>query len=425
MLEDAILMFLDFSPKNIIIWVVLIGSISILSMIFMPQLMGLQSKFAIRGAKKSLDKFKRWSDDSKQTALKKISQYGRTRRDLREEFDDFLEFFAIQPVSEDPTGVLDRLEHLLDVRKKRFENAVERFAPEADEDEAADLEMTIEGALANYTLYKVIRHYIQVAEKTSSMQLATMLQMMLPMLERMAEAYHKATDAFAERKVIGDGIGPMVASKLIGEKSSEEEVKNTVYAETEVEGRKAYIIKAKGPGGRVGKPGELIKELAENRELDRIFMIDAGLKMEGEESGKIVEGVGAAIGGPPTEKHKIEELATEREIPVDAIVIKQGLKEAITPMSQKIASTADDAVEKLKEAIRNRTDEGDAIFIAGIGNTIGVGQDPSELPREFPKVEKEEDELESFMPLPGMMGNFGPKSGSTDPKTLNDELGNR
>lgn len=419
MIENAVLLFFgDFSFRNILIWLVLFGAISVMYMLFFPQLMGLQSRFAIRGAKKSLDKLERWTEDSKTITLKKISNYGRTRRDIKEEFENFLEFFTIEPVSEDPNGVLDRLEHLLDVRKKRFEDAVQRFAPDADSEEAADLEMSIQGTLANYTLYKTVRHFIGVAEKTNSMQLAQMLQMILPILEKMAKAYHSATKAFVDQKVIGDGIGAMVAAKLIEESETEEEIKDTVYSKTEIEGRRTYIIKAKGPGGRVGKPGELINKLAANRKLDRIFMIDAGLKMEGEDSGKIVEGVGAAIGGPPTEKHKIEKLATRRNIPVDAIVIKEGLEEAITPMTQELSESADKAVEKLKEAIRQRTEKDDAIFIAGIGNTIGVGQDPEELPKEFPKAEKDEDELESFMPLPGFGGSFDPKGSLSYPKNI-------
>lgn len=406
MLNNVIFSFIgEFTPENFIIWLVLFGGISVLYMIFMPQMMGLQATFAIRGAKKSLEKLEKWSNDSKKIALKELSEHGRSGSEIKPEFENFLEFFTISPVADDPRGVLQRLEHLLDVRKKRFEENVRRMAPEADEETAANLEMTIEGALANYTLYKIVRHYISVAEKTNSMQLATMLQMMLPMLEKMAEAYHVATQAFSEEKVIGDGIGPMIATNLISEAPATEEIKDTVYAKTEIEGRTAYIVKAKGPGGRVGKPGELIKNISRNRKLDRIIMVDAGLKLEGEESGKIVEGVGAAIGGPPVEKHKIEEVSTKREIPVDAIVIKQSLKEAITPMTDKLAGSVDGVVEKIKKAIRERTDEGDVIIVAGIGNTIGVGQSLKDLPTEFPKEEKEEDELESFVPIPGMAGS--------------------
>ncbi len=391
-------------PENIIIWLVVIIGLSLVWMMLLPQIMGLQSKFAIRSAKKSLDKLEDWSIDSKNEALKFISKFGRTRRDVEDDFEEFLEFFAVEPVSADPSGVLDRLEHLLDVRKKRFEDAAERFAPEADSEESADIEMVLQGALANYTIYKTVRHFVKVAEKTSSMQLAQVLQMMMPILQKQAEAYHTATKAFSERKIIGDGIGPMIASKLIDEEDTEEKIKDTVYAKTEIEGRTTYVVKAKGPGGRVGKPGELIREISKNRKPDRIFMIDAGLKLEGEESGKVVEGVGAAIGGPPTEKHKIEELATEKEIPVDAIVVKQGLEEAIVPMTEEIADSANEAINKLKRAIRERTGKDEVVLVAGIGNTIGVSQDPEDIQEEFPKSTKEEDDLESPIPLPGMGG---------------------
>lgn len=396
----------DFSPENIIIWLVVISGFFMLYMLFMPQIMGFQSRFALRQSKKSLEKFEGWAKDSRKVALKEITKHGRTKRDVKKELDDFLEFFTIQPVSADPAGVLNRLEHLLDVRKKRFEGAVERFAPEADGEDAANLEMTIEGAIASYTIYKILRHLILFVEKTKSYQLAAVLQMQLPILEEMGKAYNIATQTFAEGKAIGDGIGPLVAAKLIGDTSSEEKIKDTVYAKTKIEGRRAYIIKAKGPGGRVGKPGELIKELSKRRKLDRIIMIDAALKLEGEESGQIVEGVGAAIGGPPTEKHKIEELATEREIPLDAIVIKEGFKEAITPLSKNLSKAVGGTVEKVKEVIRERTKKGDAVFIAGIGNTIGIGQSPDEIPTKFPKVKKEEEELESFQLLFAPGGGF-------------------
>ncbi len=114
-------MMFDFTPKNILIWLVLFGGISVLYILFMPQLMGLQSYFVIRGAKNSLDKLESWSERSKRTALEKITDHGRSVGEIRDEFENFLEFFAIEPVSEDPSGVLDRLEHLLDVRKTRYE----------------------------------------------------------------------------------------------------------------------------------------------------------------------------------------------------------------------------------------------------------------------------------------------------------------
>ncbi len=408
MIGETFQMFFNFTPRNIIIWIFLMGGMSILYLFFMPKLMNLQSIFAIRGAKKSLTKLETWSDKSKKKALEKLTNYGKPLKEIKPELEDFLEYFTIEPVSEDPSGVLERLEHILDVRKTEYENKVSRLAPEADSEELADLEMTIEGAASNYAIYKMVRHYISIIEKMGSLQLAQMLQMQLPLLEKMGEAYHKATEAFAEGKVIGDGIGAIVASKMIASNNSEleEKIKETIYAKTEIEGRKTFIIKAKGPGGRVGKPGELIKQLAGDKKPDRILMIDAGQKMEGEESGRVVEGVGAAIGGPPTEKYKIEEVSRKKNIPLDSIVIKEGLEEAITPMSKELFESAEVAVEKVKRAIRNRTEEGDTVFVAGIGNTIGVGQNSEEIPTEYPEEEKKEDELESFS-IPGLGGQAG------------------
>lgn len=403
MLGEAIKMFFDLTPQNILIWLLLFGGISVLYMLFMPPLMSLQSFFAIRGAKKSLSRLEKWSESSKETALQKITEYGNSLDRIKNEIEDFLEFFTINPVSEDPSGVINRLEHLLDIRKRRYENKVQRMAPEAGEEELANLEMTLEGAASAYSVYKVVRHYIKVAEKTQSMQLVQMLQMQLPMLEKTAEAYSDATEAFAEGKPIGDGIGAMVAGKLMNGSEVEEKVRDTVYAETEIEERQVYVIKAKGPGGRVGKPGELIKELSSNRKPDRILMVDAGAKMEWEESGKIVEGVGAAIGGPPTEKYKIEKLARKQDIPLDAIVVKEGLKETITPMTKLLSQSMDKTIEKIKRAIRNRTEKGDIVFVAGIGNTMGIGQNAEDIPSEFPEKKKREDEVESFT-IPGLSG---------------------
>ena len=59
-------------------------------------------------------------------------------------------------------------------------------------------------------------------------------------------------------------------------------------------------------------------------------MIDAALKMEGEDSATVSQGFGAAIGGIGTDRFQIEEVATKHNIPVFAIVIKQSVKEAIT-----------------------------------------------------------------------------------------------
>ena len=48
--------------------------------------------------------------------------------------------------------------------------------------------------------------------------------------------------------------------------------------------------------------------------------------------------------------------------------------EAISTMKKDIITGIDDAVQRIKRLILERTKEGDVIVVAGIGNTIGVGQ---------------------------------------------------
>ena len=125
----------------------------------------------------------------------------------------------------------------------------------------------------------------------------------------------------------------------------------------------------------MGKPGKAIKKLVDQfgDSISRIIMIDAGLKLTGDKTGSIAVGVGAAIGGIGIEKHYIEESTTGKAIPIDALICKQSLEDAITTMKRPVTKSVPNFVEKIKMAIRKRTEKGSKIIIAGIGNTIGIG----------------------------------------------------
>jgi len=103
-------------------------------------------------------------------------------------------------------------------------------------------------------------------------------------------------------------------------------------------------------------------------------MIDAALKMEGEESATVAQGFGAVIGGIGTERFQIEEIATKHKIPVFAIIIKESVKEAITLMTKNIADKADDVRSQIYEMIKDNTKEGQNVLVIGVGNTLGVSQ---------------------------------------------------
>ncbi len=236
----------------------------------------------------------------------------------------------------------------------------------------------MEVARAVNFIYRVVRHYYLIGKKTANYVLALQLQMQLPQIIEIAEAYRSASFAFLNGQPIGDGVGVLVAAKFARESkliSSSEVVKDTSVSLAEFEGRKVYIVRATGPGGTVGKPGDAVLKVINdsNEKIDLIITVDAALKLEGEETGKVVEGVGVAIGGPGVDKFKIETIAKEKNIPLYAIVIYQSITEAITPLKESIVKSAETALTRVKQLIKEKAPERGVVILAGIGNTIGIG----------------------------------------------------
>jgi len=97
-------------------------------------------------------------------------------------------------------------------------------------------------------------------------------------------------------------------------------------------------------------------------------------KLEGEKVGDVAEGIGVAIGGPGVDQFKVEEELVKYKIPVNAVVIKEDVGDAVSPMRKEVFDAVDTAIERVKRVIMEKTKEGDAVIVAGIGNTIGIGQ---------------------------------------------------
>ncbi|MEM0083469.1 MAG: DUF1512 domain-containing protein, partial [Candidatus Nezhaarchaeales archaeon] len=302
-------------------------------------------------------------------------EIGKVDKDPSEEVDKFMDFFVIEPVDRDPFGVLKRLEHILDVEREKFKDIVAKVAPNAGYEEKANLEVSFAATWAVNYIYKFVRHYTLLGKKTKSMLIIMQIVYNLPLIMRLAEAYFNSLDPFTKGKPIGDSIGPMVAAKLMRGYPCKSIGDEMVAAEVPFEGRLLVVVKAEGPGGRVGKPGEAIAKLAQQYRdrLKRIITIDAAVKMEGESTGQVAEGVGAAIGDPGPEKYKIEQIALELGVGLDAIIIKQSFEEALTTMRKEIAEAVDKAIEVVKRIVREKVAEGGVAIVAGIGNTIGVG----------------------------------------------------
>ena len=355
---------------NNIVNILFVGSF-FLFMLFGQQIQSRIALMQIDGAVRRLENMR---NDAKTLTIKTLRDIGKSKDDPTPKLNSLLEQFLITPVDMDPAGIVKKFDHLLDVRETKFKSDVARIAPEATPPQVNNLENLVEAAWALNFMFKIVRHLYLLGKKTFSIFVIFQLQAFLPLIMQEAEAYQGAAKAFAEGHPIGDGAGPLVVSKLIRNSQVRKVEKDMVAGETVIEGRRLIALKAEGPGGNVGKPGDAIRQVLEenNGKASMIIMVDAALKLEGEKTGEVTEGIGAAIGGIGTERFKIEEEATKFGIPVYAIVIKQSILEAVTTMKKEIADAAEPVIEHIKHLIVDRTKEGELVIVAGIGNTAGI-----------------------------------------------------
>jgi hypothetical protein len=336
----------------------------------------IQMYVMIREVEGSLYKLRYIKEEGRKIAIETIKEIGKPQTDPSARVDRYLEYFTIQPQSMDPAGIVPKLDHILDVRDTRLKDEVKLMAPASNEVQVNNLENTLEAAMALNYIYKVVRHFYIQGKKTLSLYIIMQLQMILPLVMKEAEAYASALKAFAYGQPIGDGAGPLVAAKLMHGYKTREVSKDCVVATVPLEGRTAFIIKAEGPGGNVGKPGDAVKAVVNENDgkIASVIMIDAGLKLEGETVGEVAEGIGAAIGGPGVDQYKIEEAVVKHQIPINAVIVKEDIGDAVSPMRKEIADSVDKVIERVKNVILERSKEGDKIIIVGVGNTIGIGQ---------------------------------------------------
>src|SRR5918912_1101460 len=336
----------------------------------------LQSWMILGDISKSLAKLKSMKEISRKEAIDYIKTSVKSPDDPIEKIDKVLEYFAIMPVDLDPSGIIGKLDHIMRIKDERIRTEIKRMADGISDTDTSRIENILEAATALNMIYKVVRHFYLMGKRTTNMFVLVQLQMVMPLLLQEAEALQNGISAFKNGQPIGDSIGPMVVGKMMIGKEKKLIARETLYTEAEYLGRRLYLLKAQGPGGAVGKPGEGVQRLAGEMglKIDVIIMIDAALKLEGEKTGDVAEGIGAAIGGIGVEKYQVEEVATRFNIPIYAVIVKQSVQDAITIMRKEIADAFEKVTDTVYSIIEDKTSEGQSVMVIGVGNTIGVGQ---------------------------------------------------
>ena len=357
----------DSNPLLWIIWI-----IPIVLIMFYGQ--RIQLKITSSGISKSLEKLNHYKTESRSELIDYIKVNIKPKSDLTSKLDRFFEHFTIMPVDIDPNGIIPKIRHIVRSREDYIREQVRAFSDQMNRMESSKIETMLEVVTTLQMLHKIVRHLFLTAKKQNNYPLILPLQMIIPFIMEEAEALNKAISALKLGQPIGDGIGPLIVGKIMLNTKKSTAAFETVWSELEYDGRKLFLIKAEGPTATVGRLGDAVEKIVSENKPDIIIMVDAALKLEGEESASIAQGFGASIGGIGTERYQIEEIATKNKIPTYAIIIKESVTEAVTLMTKEIADAAEKASSQVFECIKENTKQGQSALIIGVGNTIGVSQ---------------------------------------------------
>ena len=357
----------DSNPFMMLIWF-----LPVILFVFYGQ--RIQLIITSRDIKKDMAKLEQFRNDSRNELIDYVKQKLSPNGDPTQKLDRFFDYFTIMPVDIDPNGIIPKIHHLVRSRDDTTRKQVKSMFSEINTLEVTKVQNLLEIVTTLQLLHKVVRHLFLTAKKQNNYPLILPLQMLLPFIMEQAEALKDAIPAFKKGQPIGDGIGPLVVGGMMLDTKKQNAEFETVYSESEFDGRKLILLKAEGPYATVGRPGEATESIVEKLKPDVIIMIDAALKLEGEDSGSVAQGFGAAIGGIGIDRFKIEAIATKYDIPIFAIVVRQSVKEAITLMTKEISDQAENVKSQVYEMITDNSNPNQTVLVIGVGNTLGVAQ---------------------------------------------------
>jgi len=357
----------DSNPFMMLIWF-----LPVILFVFYGQ--RIQLIITSRDIKKDMEKLEQFRNDSRNELIDYVKQKLSPNGDPTQKLDRFFDYFTVMPVDIDPNGIIPKIHHLVRSREDTTRKQVKSKFSEINTLEVTKVQNLLEIVTTLQLLHKVVRHLFLTAKKQNNYPLILPLQMLLPFIMEQAEALKDAIPAFKKGQPIGDGIGPLVVGGMMLDTKKQNAEFETVYSESEFDSRKLILLKAEGPYATVGRPGEATESIVEKLKPDVIIMIDAALKLEGEDSGSVAQGFGAAIGGIGTDRVKIEAIATKYDIPIFAIVVRQSVKEAITLMTKEISDKTENVKSQVYEMITDNSNPNQTVLVIGVGNTLGVAQ---------------------------------------------------
>ncbi len=310
-------------------------------------------------------------------------------KELKNAINEFTEFFVITPSNLDPYGIVKKIDITIKQMEERFTGFVDSVSKNKSKDEKDNINYGLRAAIGLRQMSKIVRHYVEMSKKFKNLQMAMITKMQLPIIEEIAKSEYKGAEAFINQWPVGDSVGPLTAVTIMKEHGKSKAMKDVgqdvAMGEVVIEGRKVYVLKATGPSPHLGRMDVAIEKIMKRNNIARVITIDAGLKLEGEISGHVVEGVGFAMGGW-SQREMIENVLLTKKKPLDSIVVKVGMEEAIAPMLKDVYNAVPRAIELVKKSIL-RTPKKSKVIVIGVGNSCATPDNPKDLKKVKDLVE--------------------------------------
>ena len=311
------------------------------------------------------------------SALEKAKRRDVAKPELEATLKKMVDFAVIEPTALDPNGIVPKYKHILNTYVETYEHEIRGVVD--DGITVKNLATAVEALRYMNLIYKVVDHYYKTAKKYKAFYLVIQLTMLLPLLKELTDTVNEAVNSFVKGVPIGDSAGPLVAYNVLSQcwaPTYHSAVKDTVVAECDYQGRRLYVIKAEGPGSTVGRLDEAVEYVFNklNAKPKYIVTVDAALRLEGEKTGEVAEGIGVAMGGVGVEKFNIESYAAKYGVPLYAFLIKMRQAEALTTMTSDIYTAVQNTTKRVLEFINTNVQPGESVLLIGVGNTVGVAQ---------------------------------------------------
>jgi len=340
----------------------------IVLMFFFPKIMLYQILSLLNSKAASYEEM---TTKAQKIILKKIDKKTKlTNKQLKASIDRVMETFVVEPDTIDPNGIAKKIRYITNRHDKKLELFVDDITKGFSKEYKKNLSASITHTIGLYQVTKIIKHYIELVKQTKNFQIGMILQMQLPFIDKEMKALYSSIPALINNIPVGDCIGPLYAANIIGDSKTEEITEGTVVAKKKIKGKEIFILKADGPGANLGNIDEAIKKIVAKNKIDKIITIDASGALESEKTGSVAEGVGFAMGPRGAERFFAETFLTNKNIPVDGVIVKMKPEQALMPMKKEIKEAlplVDEAVWRSMKEVKKK------VIIVGVGLTVGVG----------------------------------------------------